>query len=209
MITTTPHVPAGVKVTLQDGVLSLRDVSCDQCVECVAGFALWCRTPTLDGPVVLELDQPERQEGFGGADGGEGLLRLLGATAALSGAQVQPNAVVLVLDDDFQTLGRLVRLVHAGPVLATADAADPDVRVRLAGLTASGRADVVVTTRQARTAVKAVIRGGVVCLPAASVIAPTVTELVQREVRMVGATDIVALLRRVGADQIKQAVQHS
>ena len=63
----------------------------------------------------------------------------------------------------------------------------------------------MVALGQARTAVRSVQRGGVVCLPdSPDVAAPSITELVQRDVRLVGPSAVDALgtpgtWERVGA----------
>jgi hypothetical protein len=138
----------------------------------------------------------------------EAALRSITAAAALAAARVSVTSIVLALDDadsdtdDALALRQLARLAHAGPLLFARDAADPALRQELAQLSELGRADVIVATGQARAAVKAVRRGGTVFLAAARVDAPSVTEFVQREVRLVGARDVRPFLEALTSDRI-------
>ncbi len=116
--------------------------------------------------------------------------RVLSAAAAVLAADLAADAYLVVLASD-PALVDLCRAVHPGPVVAADDA----VSLRGAIPTPTGRADAVVTTTAARAAVRAVRRGGVVCLPWAEVDAPSVTEVVQREVRLVSAPSLDALTR--------------
>jgi len=168
----------------------VQDRSCESCATCKSGFRLWCTQPgdacDLFSPVT-RLDPRD-------------LLRSLTASAAFLEARVVSHAVVLVLDhasDDPMSLENVLRKLHPGAVFATSDASDKDIRVCIADASENGRADAVVASHLARDAIKAVVRGGIVCLPADSVESPTVTELVQREVRLVGARSVHDLLERV------------
>jgi hypothetical protein len=71
----------------------------------------------------------------------------------------------------------------------------------LADATPTGRAEVVLSLIDGRAATKAVARGGVVCLPDRQLPMPTVTEVVQRELRLVGVHSLRDLLspQRAGA----------
>lgn len=181
--------------------IAVVDLACGRCNECRTGHGLWCRDPQSDGPTLLEVETPARS-----AD----LMRWLTAAAALPAALLAADAVVLVLAEGaVGPLAELVRLLHPGVVLVSENAADPTVRSRLAALTASGRADMVLTTEQARNAVKAVVRGGAVCLPAAPVVAPSITELVQREVRLVVAQDVRPVIERLGRATVQRALAAS
>jgi len=118
--------------------------------------------------------------------------RVLSAAAAVLAAGLAPDAVLVVLDDEpaLGALGALCAALHTGVVLTAADARALQGQIT----TPTGRADAIVTTRAARSAVRAVRRGGTVCLPWADVDAPSVTELVQREVRLVGTDSLQALM---------------
>lgn len=116
---------------------------------------------------------------------------VLSAAAAVHAAALPADAVLLVLASAPE-LGDLCRAIHPGSVLEAQDAREVHDVIR----TATGRADAVVTTHAARSAVKAVRRGGVVCLPWTDVDAPSVTEIVQREVRLVGVESTAALQER-------------
>lgn len=115
--------------------------------------------------------------------------RLQTAAAAVESARdggfLASGDVLLVLAAEVHLglLSDLCREVHPGPLVSSTTARDAVGLIT----TPTGRADVVVTLFQAREAVRAVRRGGTVCLPLAEVDAPSVTELVQREVRLVGA----------------------
>jgi hypothetical protein len=82
---------------------------------------------------------------------------------------------------------------HRGAVLVAGDARDPDMRRRLSALSSTGRAPLVLTVTDVRAAVRAVERGGQVCGPDDGLRLPSVTELVQRDVRLVSARGIEAL----------------
>ena len=73
------------------------------------------------------------------------------------------------------------------------DARDPVMRDRLAVVSTSGRAPVVLTTTDALAAVRAVERGGHVCAPDGGTPLPSVTELVQRDVTLVSARRVDSL----------------
>ena len=100
----------------------------------------------------------------------------------------------------------MMGLVFTGRVIATADPKDPAIRARVAALTETGRAPVVVALADAQMAVHAVARGGVVCLPDAAVQTPTVTQLVQRELTLVSARDVAALVRLAGRARLEAAL---
>jgi len=161
-----------------DGQVTVFDHSCGTCPQCSAGWSLHCSVIIDTG--VTALIAP--------GDDPEALLRRVTASSALSALAPDSANVVLCLDEaapEGPTLADFVRCVHSGPVLEAATPTDPPIVQALAGMTALGRADIVVTTSQARAAVKAVRRGRWVCLPLADVTAPTITEVVQREVTLV------------------------
>jgi len=73
-----------------------------------------------------------------------------------------------------------------GIVYAADDLKDPQLREVLTSRP-TGRADGIVVRHEAAAAVRAVRRGGVVCVGSIEPHLPSVTDLVQREVRLVGA----------------------
>ena len=168
----------------------VEESSCGACPPCRVGFGLWCASPA--GP-----REALRMESVLGA---ECALRSITAAAALAGGGTPATGVILALDScpgdpgDPLALGRLAAVAHAGALVRARDAGDASVRGELARLSELGRPDAVVTTGGARAAVKAVRRGGTVFIPAAPLDSPSVTELVQREVRLVGARDLRPLL---------------
>ena len=119
--------------------------------------------------------------------------RIVSAAAAVIAARLDPHAVLLVLDSSVE-LAELCRAVHPGPVLAATHAREVCEQIT----TRTGRADAIVTTRQARAAVRAVRRGGSVCLPWADVDPPSVTELVQREVQLFSSESLVEFMAVYG-----------
>jgi hypothetical protein len=131
---------------------------------------------------------------------------VLSCASALHSLDASGSETVLVLSEHAPgPLSRLATMLHVGPVLSASSASDPVVRSQLATTTASGRADVVVADADARAAVKAVIRGGLVCLPSAAVETPSVTELVQREVTLVAARDVTAMVAELGPQRVRAA----
>jgi D-arabinose 1-dehydrogenase-like Zn-dependent alcohol dehydrogenase len=182
------HRVGSVTATRTGDIVRVEDRSCDACPACRSGRPLWCTHLGAAREVAAPVTALTPEE----------VLRSLCAAAAFTAARIAPDATVLVIDDATGplSLGELLPRLHPGPVVATADAADPQARARIAEISAHGRADAAVVTYAARAAVKSVLRGGTVCLPADPVDAPSVTELVQREVRLVGARSLLDVLAR-------------
>jgi hypothetical protein len=158
------------------------DVHCGRCAACRASLDFWCLDPRHDGERLLSLATRVSTDH---------VQRWLAALAALATTTPASDAVLLVLEEvDADAATELVRPWHSGPVLASPDGRDEMTRSHLAELSATGRAQTVLTLHEARTAVRAVQRGGQVCLPDVVVDAPSVTELVQRDVKLVGAQRI-------------------
>jgi hypothetical protein len=154
-------------------------VHCGACESCDAGWTYWCRTPRPSGEPLVAL---------GGPAGEQTTLRWLSLVNALAVADPRPEDVVLVLSEaDPGAVRTLVGCLHAGAVAVSADGRDAATRDFLNGASETGRAQIVLAEHRARDAVKAAQRGGTVCLPAGPVLAPSVTELVQRDVRLVAA----------------------
>ena len=177
---------ATLQIRVEFGITRMFDHACGNCEACLRGVLLSCTEPWAVGVEILR-----------GTVEPDVMLRAVTAAAAFVSINAPADAVVLVLSDE-PRLARLIRIVHSGHVLESASSSDSDVRAALLELTATGRPDVVVTDRQGRAAVKAVVRGGVVALPFAEVDAPSVTELVQREVTLVGPKAVQDLVNRVG-----------
>jgi hypothetical protein len=184
---TNEHRIGAVTATRLGGRVVIVDRSCGICPTCKSGFLLWCTDTGNERELMAPFTSMDPRS----------LLRSLTACAAFVVAGVDPSAVVLVLDEtssDSMSIQALLRSIHPGFVVATSDPADAGARKALAQVSSHGRADVVVASHLARAAVKAVVRGGIVCLPADTVEGLTVTELVQREVQLVGARSIQDLL---------------
>jgi len=181
-------------LSCSDGQATLCDQSCGQCAACVGGVPTWCDEILPEASSVVEWPT---------AGDASTVLTALACAAAFSRLHVAADHVVLVLaDEDFEPLTALLAFTHAGLVLRSSDSRDPRVATELARLRPTGRADVVVAPRDVRTAVKAVRKGGIVCSgtpDGVMVQMPSITELVQREVAVVGAVDVVGLAVAVGS----------
>jgi hypothetical protein len=172
----------GVRIVRDGDSTHVLDVHCGHCAACRAALDFWCLDAREEGPVLCSLERPVVADE---------LHRWLGALAALATTSPAPDSVLLVLEDvDADAAAELVRPWHAGPVLASRDGRDAEARDRLTALSPTGRAQTVLTLHDARTAVRSVERGGHVCLPDIGVGAPSVTELVQRDVKLVAARRI-------------------
>jgi threonine dehydrogenase-like Zn-dependent dehydrogenase len=165
------------------------DISCGSCEACVAGARLWCDDPRQEGRVLVSTR-------VGSAAASVSALLLADAVRS---AELGGDEVVLVLGGgEARAAAALVRRIHPGEVLVASDAKDAALREQLDALRPSGRADVVAAAADDRTAVRAVARGGDVCLAGEAAPASSVTELVQREVRLVGPRDVAGLVAAVG-----------
>ena len=163
------------------------DRSCGHCAACLAGSMLWCLSPSTSG---RELAGPVP------ADRAGPLTAALLAAAAL--AEVDAVAgTVLAVGAEKGALDVLLRAVTDARVLVAVDPFDAAVKDELARLEPSGRAPVVVAGPDVRSAVRAVRRGGHVCIDGSAATLPSVTELVQREVTLVGPRDVAGLIRRL------------
>jgi hypothetical protein len=136
------------------------------------------------------------------------VLTALACVSAFARAEVPSDHAVLVLGDEASLpIARLIERAHGANVFVSDDPRDPKVTYLLAANRPTGRADAVVTTTRVRAAVKAVRRGGRVCAAASDDIAfemPSITEVVQREVAIVGAGDVVAVALDIGADALAE-----
>jgi hypothetical protein len=167
----------GIRITQEGDSTHVLDVHCGECAACRGSADYWCLEERPDGPELLALKSPvETQD----------LRRWLGALAALATTKPATGTVLLVLRSvEPLAVAALARPWHDGPVLTSSDGRDDGVRDRLRQLSPTGRAQTVLALDHARTAVRAVQRGGQVCLPDVAVDAPSVTELVQRDVRLI------------------------
>lgn len=174
------------------------DVSCGSCAACSGRRPYWCLDPRSEGRPVTAI--------AGLADLGE-LRRWFSLLEALAGCAVDNDAALLVLSPAPRDAVRsLVGLVHRGLTCASEDGRDDQTRATVARASATGRAHMVVASHDAQRAVKAVQRGGTVCLPDAPVVPPTVTELVQRDVQLVGPRDVTRLRDRVDEESLSHAL---
>ena len=163
------------------------DRSCGACASCVAGAKLWCLAPVADGRELVPVFAVELAAALGPA---------LAAAAAL--LEAPAATTVLVVDEQDGPLAVLVRALGPARVLVSPDPFDAETKALLADTEPSGRAPVIVAGADARAAVKAVRRGGHVCVGQPGGRMPSVTELVQREVTLVGPRDAAAVVRLVG-----------
>lgn len=163
----------------------LLDVSCGRCPQCQAGAPVWCREQGDEGREVVRVPAALAPDAL------EALL----AAAALERA---PDGVpVLVVAAPGSPLPGIVRRLRADDSVVCGDPADGEVRAALAALDTTGRAPVLVTTGDARRAVKAVRRGGHVCVSGTAASLPSITELVQREITLVGPRHLAPVTTRI------------
>lgn len=177
----------GLRFLVEDAfpVAKLVDVRCGRCAACRTGRDYWCLEGRESGPVLAEI----------GVGDGDAVRRWTSALGALAVARPAPGAPLLVLSDaPTELVTRVVKQWHDGPVVVASDARDPKMRHQLARLSGTGRAPVVLTVTDVRGAVRAVERGGQVCAPDAVAALPSVTELVQRDVTLVAARGVDALV---------------
>lgn len=180
-----PDVSLGTRRTTH-GVVFV-DRSCGRCETCRSGAPLWCQTPAADG---RELSPPVPAERA--AQIGDALLAVAGIDAAVRVTTTAGSALVLrQLDGPAATLARALAEV---PVVI---APEPSAARELLSHEPTGRARVVVAGTDARAAVRAVRRGGAVCLTGVRTALPSVTEVVQREVTLVTPRDVAAVAGRV------------
>lgn len=176
------HLASGPRATL------LADTRCGDCPACCSGRDYWCLSELSEGPVLGEIQ---------GVTDVDLVRRWTSAMLGLASAPRHPGSVLLVLADvPLDRIATLVAPWHDGPVLAGTDTRDPGLRGRLAELSPTGRAPLVLAVGDVRAAVRAVQRGGQVCGPDAPVRLPSITELVQRDVTLVSARGIDALADR-------------
>lgn len=188
------NAPFGFEHTDSDSGVFV-DWSCAQCPACTAGAPLWCSQPSSDGRSVTE-QLPARCATV--------LTTALLAVAAL--AEVPAAETVLVVAAEESPLALLARSIVVARLVTATDLHSAELRAELAQVEPSGRAGVVVAGLDVREAVKAVRRGGFVCIADDTSQLPTVTELVQREVTLVGPRDVAGVLARVAHDDWEAAL---
>ena len=192
-----------------EGRLRIEDRSCGTCPNCSAGWPTWCVTP---GSVrrSCAFQVPARD--------GKLVCDILAMTAAALAAGIKKR-VVVVQDDRGGATSAAIALLGARVVLRAGSPAslpanrdgvspDDDVRRALHDLTPTGKADVVVAgSGDLRRALRSVVRGGCVATagPASSVV--TVTEWVQRELRLVGPADIFAAVTGTSGPSVVGAIE--
>lgn len=192
---------AGVDVRLTGtGSAAVIDVSCGRCAACTSGSDLWCSRPHSDGEVLVEVPA---------AHGETATQSLLVADAVRCAEPADEHAVLVLGGAAAVAAAALVRLMQSGAVLTARDARDPEVRGALAVARPSGRADVVACVHDDRAAVRAVARGGDVCIAFGGPATTSVTELVQREVRLLGPRSLTALLTVLGRPAAEAALAHT
>jgi hypothetical protein len=176
----------GLRLVTGTDTTGLVDARCGECAACGVGRDYWCLDARESGPVLAEI---------AGVRDHALVRRWISALAALAAARHEPTAALLVLAHGSPELvTELVSGLHAGAVVVAPDARDPEMRRRLSELSSTGRAPLVLTVTDVRTAVRAVERGGQVCGPDDAMLLPSVTELVQRDVTLVSAQGIDALV---------------
>lgn len=187
-MTSTQRAAFGVD-QVRAGEAILVDRACGACATCAAGARQQCSSPVAEGRA---LTAPFPQEVA------DTLLAAALAVAAL--AEAPQTGTVVVVTDESSPLAVLARAVTLTRVLVAPDLADAALRAELGRLEPSGRARVVVAGGDVRAAVRAVRRGGHVCVGDPALTLPSVTELVQREVTLVGPRDAAGVLTRVSPE---------
>jgi D-arabinose 1-dehydrogenase-like Zn-dependent alcohol dehydrogenase len=181
-----------------DGTVTFADASCGACEECSAGVRLWCTNP---------CDEPAR---VGAAVPGEyaDLIEsaLLSVAALVALRPLDRHETVLATGASAGAAAVFARKITGAAVLTASDPRDEDVRRQLADQDSSGRASVIVATDHLRDAVRAVRRGGYVCGAPNTDLLPSVTELVQREVSLIGPQDITELCQELSPDDWTSAL---
>ena len=170
-----------------EGVV-LVDRSCGDCAVCAAGATLWCRCPLEQGRDLAPAVAAHRAAALG---------EVLSAAAAF--LEAPPASSALVVDEEDGPLAILIRALCDTQVLVAPDPFAASLKAQLAELEPTGRASVVVVRSDAKAAVKAVRRGGHVCVGDPDGPMPSVTELVQREVTLIGPRSVAGLIHSVGA----------
>lgn len=171
------------------------DRSCGGCAPCGSGATLWCASPSVTGRVLTAPFPAVLAPALRTA--------LLGAAALAAAPDV---ATVLMAVAAEGPLPVLARAVSSSRLVAGPDLAAPELRAELGRLEPSGRARVVVAGADVRAAVRAVRRGGIVCVADQTARLPSVTELVQREVSLVGARDVAGVLSHLSEADWSAAV---
>lgn len=186
----------------------LLDTSCGACSRCDAGWPLWCvsrGSPRRE----VDVDVPHTRA--------QALLAAVVTVSALAEAAVQ-DRVVVVHDDPDGAVAAAAAALRARAVLRAgrtvperADGVvagtDDEVRAHLTDLTPTGRADVVaIAGGDARRALRTVVRGGWLAVGTAAVPAATVTEVVQRELRIAGPKDVVGVLSGPAGPDVLRAL---
>lgn len=132
------------------------------------------------------------------------LLSWLTAMSAVLAAELRQDDTLLVLSSaNPRDVENLFAIVHTGPVVAATESRDRESRKILSESTSTGRAEAVVALQDGREAVKAVIRGGSVCLPDHPLNMPSVTELVQREVQLFGVRNVVQIVQSISRETLE------
>jgi hypothetical protein len=178
------------QVTERDS--EIIDLSCGNCESCAAGSRSWCERPGTDG---------EREGRCTGWTAPTDRLDKLVKAALVASAAMHTDLgclTVTVVGQDRQALIEMVLGLGATRVLNAPSTLDDDLLAALRKVAATGRPDVVLTLDNCRSAVLSARRGGVVCVGANAGVLPSLTELVQREVQVVGPGDLFSLLDALG-----------
>lgn len=161
----------------------LVDLSCGLCHSCCAGAPLWCQSPGAEGRDLSPAITSGRVDDVAAA------LMLASAVT-----RTPVGATVLVLADEREPVALVLAELATGRVVVA-----PDVQSARSQLASepTGRAAVVASADEIRAAVRAVRRGGHVCTAGPAASRPSVTELVQREVTLVGPNDVAGVAGRI------------
>lgn len=179
-------IPGSTSVSLrvegrEIGDAVLADHSCGSCAECRHGAPLWCASPAeegtpLGGPIASPL--------------APAMLRaVLTAAATLAGLAQARSGPIAILGPGAGAVRELLSPTVDRTIHTASSGRDEDLRRALAEEEETGRAVLIAALDDVRDAVRSVRRGGVVAAPPTAGVLPSVTELVQREIRLVAPAD--------------------
>lgn len=185
-----------LRVVLQTGGTSIVDVSCGSCSRCIVDLDFWCtrHLSQADGTLLAEVN-PAPSENT--------LMVALGLSALASHSSIQTP--VLIEAPEVQVAQALVDLLAQVQTFVTADSRSAEARSQVATASETGRAGTVLNVVDHGKAVRAVERGGTVVFTPSDVKQPTLTEVVQRELSVIGVTSL-AHLRNAGVKRLSEAL---
>lgn len=175
---------------------ALLDASCGACDRCTDGLDFWCTSPSFEneGTLLAELGLMPSEHT---------LMVVLGLTALAGRSPVRTP--VLIETPEVEIAQRIAALLAPAQTFVTDDSRGVETRKQLAAASRTGRAGTVLNVVDHGKAVRAVERGGVVVVTPSAAVRATLTEIVQRELSVVGVTSL-AHLRSIGPEPLSEAL---